>query len=170
MFCGRLIGVALLGLLASAAQAQTGEPVRPSPDSGAPLTIPVAPSAQLPPAERPAHDANHIDTPATTLEKAGETVKDLATGDIKALRRGPLLIHGNYCGIGNRPGTSPVDVLDAACQRHDACTHTGSLPSCACDERFLHEASAIAEDSARPDELRALAASMAASMAVLVCK
>ena len=25
-----------------------------------------------------------------------------------------MLIHGNYCGIGNRPGTPPVDLLDAA--------------------------------------------------------
>lgn len=90
--------------------------------------------------------------------------------DVKALRRGPLLIHGNYCGIGNRPGTPPVDQLDAACMRHDACTRTGKLPDCACDNRLHDEAFAIAKDPNTPADLKLLATSVAASMVVLVCR
>ena len=116
-----------------------------------------------------AEDANRLDTPTETLKKAGAVIKDLAKGDVHALRRGPLLIHGNFCGIGGRPGLSPVDALDAACMRHDACTRTGSLPSCGCDARLKREATAIAHDPASTTELRALAAATAASMAILVC-
>lgn len=129
----------------------------------APLTVPV-------PTQQSAHDANRLDTPAETVHKAGEVIEDLSKGDIKALRRGPLLLHGNYCGIGNKPGLPPVDALDAACMRHDACTHTGKLPNCACDERLLTEAKAIAESPSQTAELKALAAATAASMAVLICK
>ena len=125
-----------------------------------------APAAPLPPPNR----ADHTDAAIDTLEKAGEVVKDLAKGNVKALRRGPLLIYGNYCGIGNRPGVPPVDSLDAACMRHDACTKTGNLPSCACDERLQKDATAIAADASRPEKVRALAGAMAASMAVLICK
>ena len=90
--------------------------------------------------------------------------------DVKALRRGPLLIHGNYCGIGNRPGTPPIDALDAACMRHDECTRTGALPSCACDDRLRLEAAEIAHDPTMPPDLQVTAAATASAMAVLVCK
>lgn len=111
-------------------------------------------------------------------ELVGKSIDDLSKGkfgaaardDIKALRRGPLLIHGNYCGIGNRPGAPPVDALDAACMRHDACTHTNDLPSCRCDDRLRAEADEIAHDPASRPEIVALATAMSASMAVLVCK
>ena len=116
-----------------------------------------------------APDANRLDTPSETLKKAGAVIKDLATGDVRALRRGPLLIHGHFCGIGGRPGSSPVDALDAACMRHDACTKTGSLPSCTCDERLMREATTIAHDPASTADLKALATATAASMAILVC-
>ncbi len=106
------------------------------------------------------------------------SVRDLSRGDVgaavqddvTALQRGPLLIHGNYCGIGNRPGTKPVDALDAACSRHDACTQTGSLPNCACNDRLQAESIAIAQDPQQTPDLQALAAATAASMAVLICK
>ena len=115
---------------------------------------------------------------ATPRELVGKSIDDLASGrigaaardDIKALRRGPLLIHGNYCGIGNRPGSSPVDTLDAACMRHDACTHTGGIPSCRCDDRLRAEALEIAQDPATRPDIAALATATAASMVVLVCR
>ena len=115
---------------------------------------------------------------ATPQDLLGKSVHDLEQGrigaaakdDIKALRRGPLLIHGNYCGIGNRPGATPVDELDAACMRHDACTHTGDLPNCRCDDRLRVEAIEIAQDPAMRPDVRALAAATAAGMTVLVCK
>ena len=118
----------------------------------------------------PASDANRVDTPDETLKKAGAVIKDLAVGDVHALRRGPLLLHGNFCGIGGHPGLEPVDALDAACMRHDACTRTGSLPSCACDERLEREARVIADNPATTAELKALAVATAASMAILVCR
>ena len=117
-----------------------------------------------------ASDANRLDTPGETLKKAGAVLKDLTTGNVPALRRGPLLLHGNFCGIGGRPGLTPVDALDAACQRHDACTVTGTLPNCACDERLQREARAIAADPTSTAALKALATATAASMAILVCK
>lgn len=116
-----------------------------------------------------ASDANRLDTPTETLKKAGAVFKDLADGNVRALRRGPLLIHGNFCGIGGRRGSRPVDDLDAACERHDACTKTGSLPSCGCNQRLKHEATSIARDPGSTTELKALAAAVAGSMAILVC-
>jgi hypothetical protein len=98
------------------------------------------------------------------------SLEKIVKAPIAALRRGPLLIHGNFCGIGNRPGTLPIDALDAACMHHDACTKTGSLPSCACDERLLRDAKAIAEDPRTPADLQTVAAATAAAMAVLVCE
>ncbi len=107
-----------------------------------------------------------------------KSARDLKRGDVAAavkdnvtaLRRGPLLIHGNYCGIGNRPGTPPVDLLDEACMHHDACTHTGRLPSCACDNRLHDDAVTISRDPRTPVDIQVLATSVAASMLVLICK
>ncbi len=125
-----------------------------------------AQAAPLPPTK----DADSIDTPAQTAAKVGAVVQDLAHGNIKALRRGPLLIHGNFCGIGGRPGLAPLDALDAACERHDSCTRTGKLPSCTCNERLKDEASAIVSDPDATADLKALSAAVAASMTVLICK
>ena len=149
----------LLAVTSTAAVAQAvgipGNPEVANPAAAA------APSDRQTPEElvgKSASDLGHGDIAATTKD------------DVKALRRGPLLIHGNYCGIGNRPGTPAVDLLDAACMRHDACTHTGNLPSCSCDNRLHDEAVAIAQDGRTPVEIKALAATMAASMVVLICK
>ncbi len=113
----------------------------------------------------------------TPKELVGKSTQDLTRGDVAAatrddvtaLRRGPLLIHGNYCGVGNRPGTPPVDLLDAACMRHDACTHANKLPNCTCDNRLHDDAVAIARDPRTPANIQVLATTVAASMVVLVC-
>ena len=65
-----------------------------------------------------------------------------------------LLIHGNYCGPGNNAPLPPIDALDAACARHDACTPRGGLPSPACNARLQREADLIAHDPRQPGELR----------------
>ena len=175
------------GLAASAARGQDAGPPPPQVDFARPTDVgpPVGmpPPAALPPlSDRPVPGAAPavLAAPpalATPGELVDKSVRDLQEGrlgaaardDIKALRRGPLLIH-NYCGIGNRPGTSPIDALDAACQRHDSCTHTGKLPSCRCDDLLRIETSEIAQDPAMSPDIRALAAATAASMLVLVCK
>ncbi len=84
-----------------------------------------------------------------------------------AANGGPkLLIHGNYCGPGNNAPLPPIDALDAACARHDACTPDVGLPSKACNLRLEREAAAVARDPRQPDNVRSLAgfvASFAAS-------
>ncbi|WP_245516479.1 hypothetical protein [Methylobacterium segetis] len=68
-----------------------------------------------------------------------------------------LLLHGNYCGPGNNGPLPPIDALDAACARHDACTPDQGLPSRACNARLQHEAEAISRDPREPEDLRTLA-------------
>jgi hypothetical protein len=79
----------------------------------------------------------------------------------------PLLVHGNYCGPGNNAPLPPIDALDAACARHDACTPTGGLPSKACNLRLEREASAIASDPRQSPDLRAMAGLVSTSIAML---
>jgi hypothetical protein len=78
-----------------------------------------------------------------------------------------LLIHGNYCGPGNNAPLPPVDALDAACARHDACTPDRGLPSRGCNLRLQQEAEMISRDPRQPDDLRALAGLIAAGTAVI---
>jgi hypothetical protein len=107
---------------------------------------------------------------APTALRAEDPIKQAVKKDIAILRSGPLLIHGNYCGIGNRPGREPIDALDTACMHHDGCTRTGQLPSCACDNRLRDEALAIAKDPGTPPDIQALALTMVGSMTILICK
>ncbi|QRE75397.1 hypothetical protein [Methylobacterium aquaticum] len=65
-----------------------------------------------------------------------------------------LLIHGNYCGPGNNAPLPPIDALDAACARHDACTPRGGLASAACNARLQREATLISRDPHQPRDLR----------------
>ncbi|MCF4123947.1 hypothetical protein [Methylobacterium sp. SyP6R] len=65
-----------------------------------------------------------------------------------------LLIHGNYCGPGNNAPLPPIDALDAACARHDACTPRGGLASAACNARLQREATLISRDPRQPRDLR----------------
>jgi hypothetical protein len=83
------------------------------------------------------------------------------------LQQPAALIHGNYCGVGNNAPWPPVDALDAACARHDACTPTGALPSRACNLRLAWETDRISRDPRQPDDVRALAGFIAAGAALL---
>lgn len=126
-----------------------------------------SPAAAVAPSDRKT-PAEMVDKSARDLQ-AGHVTAALKD-DVTALRRGPLLIHGNYCGVGNRPGTPPVDLLDEACMHHDACTKDGKLPSCSCDNRLHDAAVAIARDPRTPVDIQVLATSVAASMVVLICR
>ena len=77
-----------------------------------------------------------------------------------------MLIHGNYCGPGNNAPLPPIDALDAACARHDACTPDGGLPTKACNLRLQREAALVSRDVRQSDDLRSLAGliSVTASM------
>ncbi|MHC2106196.1 MULTISPECIES: hypothetical protein [unclassified Methylobacterium] len=78
-----------------------------------------------------------------------------------------ILIHGNYCGPGNNAPLPPIDALDAACARHDACTPAGGLPSQACNLRLQHDAALVSRDPRQPEDLRALAGFVAASATLI---
>lgn len=78
-----------------------------------------------------------------------------------------MLIHGNYCGPGNNAPSPPIDALDAACARHDACTPPHGIPSASCNARLQREADAIARDPRQPDELRAMAGFIAAGAGMM---
>jgi hypothetical protein len=83
------------------------------------------------------------------------------------LQQPAALFHGNYCGLGNNAPLPPVDALDAACARHDACTPMGRLPSRACNARLSWETDRISRDPRQPDDIRALAGFVAAGAALL---
>ena len=83
---------------------------------------------------------------------------------------GAELIHGNYCGVGSRPGLQPVDALDAACMRHDACTRSAGLSPCSCNERLRLEADAVARNPAQPPDVQFVASLTAAAATVLICE
>ena len=90
--------------------------------------------------------------------------------DRNHIDRGAFLFHGNYCGPGNRPGTQPVDALDAACMRHDACAPSEGLPSCACNARLQYEAAAVARNPVQPPNIQFLASVTAAGAVLLLCQ
>jgi hypothetical protein len=162
-----LIIAGLLALSQNAAWAQIPVPVPGATPSPPPSALPVDPNSNIDSAKPPLSPSQLVGKSLRDVSEGeiGKAAKD----DVEALRRGPLLIHGNYCGIGNRPGTEPTDALDVACMRHDACTPTGGLPSCACDQRFRAEATAVAEDPTTPADLKVTAVAAAAAIAVLVC-
>lgn len=91
----------------------------------------------------------------------------LAQSD-SASSRPTVLIHGNYCGPGNNAPLPPIDALDAACARHDACTPDGGLPTKACNLRLQRDAALVARDPHEPDDLRALAGIVSAGASMML--
>jgi hypothetical protein len=83
-----------------------------------------------------------------------------------------LLIYGNYCGPGNNAPLPPIDALDAACARHDACVPDISLglPSCACHRRLQVEAGAVARDPYAPAQTRQTAQFISDVAGALPCQ
>jgi hypothetical protein len=78
-----------------------------------------------------------------------------------------LLVHGNYCGLGNNAPLPPIDAVDAACARHDACTPAFGLPTQDCNFQLRRSAGLIAHDTKQSDELRAIAGFIAAGASLL---
>lgn len=108
---------------------------------------------------------------AATEARPGQfRARQLIAGDGHHIDPGGLLFHGNYCGPGSRPGTRPVDALDAACMRHDACARSNALPSCACNARLQYEAASIARNPAQPPDIQFLASFTAAGAGLLLCQ
>ncbi|SDN59172.1 hypothetical protein SAMN05216360_109219 [Methylobacterium phyllostachyos] len=88
--------------------------------------------------------------------------------------RGAVLIYGNFCGPGNRgPGYRPIDALDRACARHDACSAdplSGIVTTCACNRRLEVEASAVARNPHAPAHTRETARFIADFITRLPCQ
>ena len=84
---------------------------------------------------------------------------------------GQLVYHGNYCGPGNK-GThpAPVDALDEACMRHDACVKDLEIPSCGCNARLTEAATAVMADPQASAEEREAADFTARGAQVLPCQ
>lgn len=107
-------------------------------------------------------------TPGHSQERA--TAGEAARENPAVATDGATLIHGNYCGAGNRPGTPPIDALDLACMNHDACTPAGDIATCDCNVRLRDEAAAVAQDPRQAQELRSLASLTATAAAMMICK
>ncbi|MCB4805895.1 hypothetical protein QO001_006124 [Methylobacterium brachiatum] len=81
--------------------------------------------------------------------------------------RPKLLLYGNYCGPGSNAPAAPIDALDAACARHDACTPDEGLPTKACNMRLQVEAERVAADPSQPEDLRMMAGVVASGAAMM---
>lgn len=90
-----------------------------------------------------------------------------ASAEQGALGKPKMLIYGNYCGPGNNAPMPPIDALDAACARHDACTPDGAMPSRVCNARLERAADAISRDPRQPADVRAMAGFIATGAAML---
>jgi hypothetical protein len=88
--------------------------------------------------------------------------------------RGAFLIYGNFCGPGSRgPGYPPIDALDLACARHDACSPelaSGMLPTCTCNHTLEVEADIVAHDPRAPAHTRETARFISDFAAALPCQ
>lgn len=92
-------------------------------------------------------------------------------GDLAAVLTGAERFHGHYCGAGQRgEGLPPVDALDAACQRHDACFDAAGHRSCACNLSLQREATSVSERPGLALEVRRRALSVAQAAEVMACR
>ncbi|WP_366848481.1 hypothetical protein [Methylobacterium sp.] len=81
-----------------------------------------------------------------------------------------ILVHGNYCGPGNRSPLKPVDALDVACMHHDSCSPPrGQIGTCACNDRLNREAALVADDPSEPATTRDTAEFIAGAALALPC-
>ncbi len=83
---------------------------------------------------------------------------------------GSQLIYGNYCGKGQRGvNPKPIDALDAACARHDACTPDVGMPACGCHARLRREARQAAYQPGTSDYTRNTALFISEFITMLPC-
>ncbi|MGM4917729.1 hypothetical protein [Tardiphaga sp. 813_E8_N1_3] len=111
-------------------------------------------------------------SPSLAQEAAPRSQKPASDNRINLDPRtnGANLVHGNYCGLGSRPGKSPIDALDVACMHHDACTPASGIPDCDCNIQLREEAAAVASDPKQPSDLQIMASMIASAAAVMICK
>ena len=110
--------------------------------------------------------------PANDLNPSGQTQETpLPRSNLANVIAGKELFHGNYCGAGQRGSDlPPVDALDAACQRHDACYDAAGHRSCACDGVLRREAAAVSERPTVSLQVRQRALSVAEAADAMSCQ
>ncbi|WP_192855894.1 hypothetical protein [Tardiphaga robiniae] len=111
-------------------------------------------------------------SPSVAQDAAARSQKPASDSRINLDPRtnGANLVHGNYCGLGSRPGKSPIDALDVACMHHDACTPPSGIPDCDCNIQLREEAAAVASDPKQPSDLQIMASMIASAASVMICK
>lgn len=109
--------------------------------------------------------------PANDLNPSGRPEGPTSPrGELGNVLTGAELFHGNYCGAGQRgEGLPPIDDLDAACQRHDACFDAAASRSCACNAVLKREAAAVSERPRVALEVRRRALSVVQAAEVMPC-
>lgn len=106
-----------------------------------------------------------LSTPAAFAQNA------LPKPDLGPVMHGELVYHGNYCGPGNKGNhPAPVDSLDEACMRHDACVKDLELPSCRCNAQLAEAAAAVMADPRAQAEEREAAEFTARGAQALPCR
>lgn len=110
--------------------------------------------------------------PANELNPGGRAeAPTTPKGDLGRVIAGKELFHGNYCGKGQRgEGLPPIDDLDAACMRHDACYDSAGYSSCACDAALRREAAAVSDGTGASLEVRRRALSVAEAATAMGCR
>ncbi|WP_442919367.1 phospholipase A2 family protein [Methylobacterium sp. SyP6R] len=110
--------------------------------------------------------------PANDLNPGGRPEEPAPPkGDLGGVVAGKALFHGNYCGKGQRgEGLAPIDDLDAACMRHDACYDAAGYSSCACDAALKREASVVADSGSASLEVRRRALSVIEATGAMECR
>lgn len=110
--------------------------------------------------------------PSVDLPRGIELPRDADLPRSPDLPKDALVFHGNYCGPGSRgDGLRPVDALDQACMRHDACSPArGELPTCGCNDRLRREATAVVVSRAVPQSVRDTAQIVADGALLLPCR
>jgi len=110
--------------------------------------------------------------PANDLNPSGQAEAPAPPkGDLGKVAAGKELFHGNYCGKGQRgEGLPPIDALDSACMRHDACYDTAGYSSCTCDAALRREAASVSDDPDASLETRRRALSVTEATAAMDCR
>lgn len=110
--------------------------------------------------------------PANDLNPSGQAEAPAPPkGDLGKVAAGQDLFHGNYCGTGQRgEGLPPIDALDAACMRHDACYDAAGYSSCACDATLKREAASVSDAPGASLETRRRALSVTQATVAMRCR
>lgn len=84
------------------------------------------------------------DGASADLLQIGEVINVLHENEISSAsklqtRVGAFKVWGKYCGPKHSGPGKPIDILDAACKRHDDCYAKRGYLKCSCDQILINE-------------------------------